>query len=39
VESLGGRVVGCSFLIELAFLRGRGRLGGHPVDALISYDA
>jgi adenine phosphoribosyltransferase len=39
VESLGGRVVGCSFLIELAFLRGRGRLGPHPVDALISYDA
>jgi adenine phosphoribosyltransferase len=38
VESLGGRVVGCSFLIELAFLRGRERLGRHPVDALISYD-
>ncbi len=39
VESLGGRVVGCSFLIELAFLNGRKRLAGHPVDALISYDA
>jgi adenine phosphoribosyltransferase len=39
VESLGGRVVGCSFLVELAFLGGRRRLGGHPVDALISYDA
>jgi adenine phosphoribosyltransferase len=39
VEALGGRVVGCSFLIELAFLRGRDRLSGHPVDALISYDA
>ena len=39
VESLGGRVVGCSFLIELAFLGGRERLGGHPVDALIRYDA
>jgi adenine phosphoribosyltransferase len=39
VESLGGRVVGCSFLIELAFLRGRHRLGGHPVDALISYES
>jgi adenine phosphoribosyltransferase len=38
VESLGGHVVGCSFLIELAFLGGRDRLGGHPVDALISYD-
>jgi adenine phosphoribosyltransferase len=39
VESLGGRVVGCSFLIELAFLRGRERLGGRPVYSLISYDA
>ena len=39
VESLGGRVVGCSFLIELAFLGGRERLGRHPVDALIRYDA
>jgi adenine phosphoribosyltransferase len=29
VESLGGRVAGCSFLIELAFLPGRERLGGH----------
>jgi adenine phosphoribosyltransferase len=39
VESLGGRVVGCSFLIELAFLDGRARLGPRPVDALLSYDA
>ena len=39
VESLGGRVVGCSFLIELAFLGGRERLGRHPVDGLIRYDA
>jgi adenine phosphoribosyltransferase len=39
VESLGGRVAGCSFLIELAFLHGRERLGGHPVDALIRYES
>jgi adenine phosphoribosyltransferase len=39
VESLGGRVVGCSFLIELAFLGGRARLAGLPVDALISYES
>jgi adenine phosphoribosyltransferase len=39
VESLGGRVAGCSFLIELAFLGGRERLGGHPIDALISYSS
>jgi adenine phosphoribosyltransferase len=39
VEQLGGEVVGCAFLIELAFLRGRERLTGYPVHALISYDA
>jgi adenine phosphoribosyltransferase len=39
VESLGGRVVGCSFLVELAFLGGRERLGGHSVAALLRYDA
>jgi adenine/guanine phosphoribosyltransferase-like PRPP-binding protein len=39
VESLGGRVAACSFLVELAFLGGRRRLGELPVDALISYDA
>ena len=39
VEQLGGVVVGCAFLVELAFLRGRERLGGHDVHALIRYDA
>jgi adenine phosphoribosyltransferase len=39
VEQLGGQVVGCAFLIELAFLDGRERLAGYPVHALISYDA
>ena len=39
VEQLGGQVVGCAFLIELAFLPGRERLAGYPVHALISYDA
>ena len=39
VEQLGGQVVGCAFLIELAFLNGRERLGGYPVHALIAYDA
>jgi adenine phosphoribosyltransferase len=39
VESLGGRVVACSFLIELTFLNGRERLRGLPVDSLIRYDA
>ena len=38
VERLGGQVVGTAFLIELAFLKGRDRLRGYDVDALITYD-
>jgi adenine phosphoribosyltransferase len=37
VEQLGGEVVGCGFLIELAFLHGRERLAGRDVHALLSY--
>ena len=37
VEQLGGEVVGCAFLIELAFLDGRKRLAGHDVHSLLSY--
>lgn len=39
VETLGGTVAGCLFLIELAFLDGRGALAGRDVHTLISYDA
>ncbi|MEY2442173.1 MAG: adenine phosphoribosyltransferase [bacterium] len=39
VEQLGGEVVGCAFLIELAFLGGRKLLEPHDVHALIRYDA
>ena len=39
VEQLGGVVVGCGFLIELAFLNGRERLSGYHTHALITYDA
>jgi adenine phosphoribosyltransferase len=39
VQKLGGRVVGCAFLIELAFLNGRERLGDVDVHALIAYDS
>ncbi len=39
VEQLGGEVVGCAFLIELAFLQGRAALAPHDVHALISYDS
>ena len=35
---VGGIVVGATFLIELAFLKGRERLQGYPLDALIVYE-
>jgi adenine phosphoribosyltransferase len=38
VQGTGADVVGCAFLVELAFLGGRERLGGFDVHALISYD-
>ena len=37
-EQLGGEVVGCAFLIELAFLPGREALAPHDVHALIRYE-
>jgi adenine phosphoribosyltransferase len=39
VEQLGGEVVGCGFLVELAFLNGRERLAGREVHALLSYES
>ena len=39
VEQLGGTVVVCQFLIELAFLGGRARLAGYDVRSLLTYDA
>ena len=38
VRQLGAEVVGCAFLVELAFLNGRERLEGLDVHALVSYD-
>ena len=37
IEQLGGEVVGCCFLIELAALEGRNVLEGYPVYSLITY--
>jgi adenine phosphoribosyltransferase len=37
VEQLGGQVVGVNFVIELTFLRGRDRLQGYDLHALIPY--
>ena len=39
VEQAGGVVAGCAFVIELAFLRGRERLGGYDVHSLVVYDS
>ncbi|MDA8235955.1 MAG: adenine phosphoribosyltransferase [Clostridia bacterium] len=37
VEELGGKILGISFLVELTFLNGKGKLGGHPVYSLVQY--
>jgi adenine phosphoribosyltransferase len=39
VGRLGGQVVGCGFLVELAFLQGRERLAPHEAHALIVYES
>jgi adenine phosphoribosyltransferase len=38
VSRMGAEVVGCAFLIELTFLRGRDKLEGLDVHALVAYD-
>lgn len=37
-EAAGAEVVGCAFVVELAFLEGRSRLDGREVHSLIVYD-
>jgi len=37
IESMGGQVVGCAFLVELTFLGGRKPLEGHDVFSLVQY--
>jgi adenine phosphoribosyltransferase len=37
-EKVGGEVVGCGFLVELAFLGGRELLAPYDAHALIAYD-
>ena len=36
VHTLGGQLVGWSFLLELGFLSGRGRLAGAPASAILT---
>lgn len=37
IQSLGGKVVGIVFLIELSFLKGREKLKGHTIHSLIEF--
>jgi len=37
VEKLGGEIAGFGFIIELAFLAGREKLGGREIVSLLSY--
>jgi adenine phosphoribosyltransferase len=39
VEQLGGEIISCSFLVELAFLDGRERLAPRDVHALLSFES
>lgn len=37
VEKLGGEVVACAFVVELAMLNGRDQLSGYSIHSLIEY--
>jgi len=37
VESLGGKIVGCAFIIELDFLHGKDKLNSYDIFSLIHY--
>jgi adenine phosphoribosyltransferase len=37
IEKAGGKVAGCAFLLELAFLHGRDKLRPHEVFSLLQY--
>ncbi len=37
VERLGGEVVRCSFLMEIAFLKGREKLHKYQINSILNY--
>jgi adenine phosphoribosyltransferase len=37
ITELGSELVGMSFLIELEFLNGRGKLAGHRIDSIVKF--
>jgi len=39
IESVGGKVAGIAFVIELSFLKGREKLAGYDVFSLVDYDS
>jgi adenine phosphoribosyltransferase len=38
VEKAGGKIAGMGFVVELTFLKGRGKLNGYDVFSLLQYD-
>jgi adenine phosphoribosyltransferase len=39
VEKLGGGIVGCAFVVELSFLKGRAKLPAYEVFSLVDYES
>ena len=37
VEKTGGKIAGLAFLVELSFLDGREKLGGHSIHSVLTY--
>src|SRR5687768_8249093 len=37
IEKAGGKVLGCAFLVELLFLKGREKLNGYDLFSLVQY--
>ena len=38
ISRVGGRLVGCAFVVELAGLNGRSNIPGVPITSLVTYD-
>ena len=38
LDQLGAKVAGVAFLIELGFLKGREKLGGHRIESILNFD-
>lgn len=38
IEGQGGSIVECAFVVELAFLNGREKMGDRPIHSLVTYE-